>query len=315
MSVTNVTKRSLRILALPLVSASKTPGTSSGHLTYYHFTTPPPHPEKTKTWSHWATTKAADIWAGFGKAPEGGWKRRTFVYGERLVDRMDFEEMALKSLDPSLGPSLKRFGHSKADIKPDDNLTIPLIYPSEACGSPISHLRTQLSKRTPKHKRGAWTWLLISPLTAPFMIIPIIPNLPFFFCIWRSWSHYRAYKASSYLEQLLDKGAIVPQSSPVLNAIYAKYAAQVLPAADVQPIKQGDDIDSDASSTPSSDAESPASKPSQHEKHLLLTRDAVQEITAQFDSQPDSTLAANLYRAMEQAALRLQGPEHQSRSK
>ena len=74
MSVTHATKKSLRILALPLVSVSKTPGTSSSHLTYYHFTTPPPHPERTKTWTNWATDKAADLWAGFGKAKEGTWK-------------------------------------------------------------------------------------------------------------------------------------------------------------------------------------------------------------------------------------------------
>ena len=31
-------------------------------------------------------------------------QRTAFLYGERLVDRLDFEELALKSLDPSLGP-------------------------------------------------------------------------------------------------------------------------------------------------------------------------------------------------------------------
>jgi hypothetical protein len=31
---------------------------------------------------------------------------RTYQYGERLADRIDFEELALKSVDPSLGPSL-----------------------------------------------------------------------------------------------------------------------------------------------------------------------------------------------------------------
>lgn len=29
-----------------------------------------------------------------------------FNYGERLIDRLDFEELALKSLDPSLGPKI-----------------------------------------------------------------------------------------------------------------------------------------------------------------------------------------------------------------
>lgn len=31
---------------------------------------------------------------------------RTYRYGERIVDRMDFEELALKGIDPSLGPSI-----------------------------------------------------------------------------------------------------------------------------------------------------------------------------------------------------------------
>jgi hypothetical protein len=31
---------------------------------------------------------------------------KTYQYGERIVDRMDFKELALKGIDPSLGPSL-----------------------------------------------------------------------------------------------------------------------------------------------------------------------------------------------------------------
>ena len=75
MSIAPVAKRSMRILALPLVAASKTPETTpSTHLTYYHFATPPPRVDKGKTWTQWTTDKAAGLWAGFGKAPEGTWK-------------------------------------------------------------------------------------------------------------------------------------------------------------------------------------------------------------------------------------------------
>lgn len=28
----------------------------------------------------------------------------------------------------------------------------------------------------------------------------VIPNLPFFFCIWRSWSHYKGKFASKHWE-------------------------------------------------------------------------------------------------------------------
>ena len=75
MSVTPLAKRSMRILALPLVSPSKTPAAASSvHLTYYHFSTPPPRIDKGRTWTTWVSDKAAGVWADFGKAPEGTWK-------------------------------------------------------------------------------------------------------------------------------------------------------------------------------------------------------------------------------------------------
>ncbi|KAF8827797.1 hypothetical protein HHX47_DHR4000418 [Lentinula edodes] len=57
-------------------------------------------------WIHWAHEKASNTWAGFGKAPEGNWKLKVFRIGERLVDRLDYEELALKGVDPSMGPTI-----------------------------------------------------------------------------------------------------------------------------------------------------------------------------------------------------------------
>lgn len=45
-----------------------------------------------------------------------GFQRKVYVYGERLVDRIDFEELALKSVDPNLGPKITKFGHSEAEV-------------------------------------------------------------------------------------------------------------------------------------------------------------------------------------------------------
>lgn len=69
---------------------------------------------------NWAREKAASTWSSFGKAPEGNWKvkyliiilclysqhfqLKVFQTGERLVDRIDFEEHALKAIDPSSSP-------------------------------------------------------------------------------------------------------------------------------------------------------------------------------------------------------------------
>ncbi|KIJ54413.1 hypothetical protein M422DRAFT_154133, partial [Sphaerobolus stellatus SS14] len=201
----------MRIIAVPLttrVVASFQAGTNTIlPLTYYHFHTPPPNPEDKKTLLKKAIDKVENLWAGFGKAPERNWKRRVFVYGARLIDRIDFEELSLKSLDPSFGPRIGQLWTE--DPEKDASLvTIPLYYPPSVYSgdggmSPLAHMTLLLDKRTPHHKKGFYKWLLISPLTAPFALIPIIPNLPFFYCAWRAWSHYQAWKASEYMQGLI----------------------------------------------------------------------------------------------------------------
>lgn len=93
MSVVPKTMRSMRIIALPLTrpgglgktkpAIAKT-GKSDPTLTYYHFQLTSPHDPnadagdkdqgRLKKLAKWASTKAAETWAGFGKAPEGNWK-------------------------------------------------------------------------------------------------------------------------------------------------------------------------------------------------------------------------------------------------
>jgi len=53
-------------------------------------------------------------------------QRRVFVYGEKLIDRIDFEELSLKSLDPSLGP---RIGQLRTDNPEKDTTLIQAIKP------------------------------------------------------------------------------------------------------------------------------------------------------------------------------------------
>ena len=155
--------------------------------------------------------------------------------GEKLVDKLDFEELALKSIDPSLGPTnpalkrgrLKDLGfsdeldHEKGRLRVcmldpsiipaiTDIPKIPLLYPPSILSSSavLAELLAYAEFRISKHRRGFYLWMSAAPLTAPFMLIrkiftvhlfpsmtccysAIIPNIPFFFCAWRSWSHYR----------------------------------------------------------------------------------------------------------------------------
>ncbi|KAI5980729.1 mitochondrial K+-H+ exchange-related-domain-containing protein [Pisolithus albus] len=342
---------SLRIVALPLARArNASPSTAlvNRPLVYYHFnlTLPSDAAAKNKSWTNGMfnklTTMAANAWANFGKAPEGSWKARLRLYqhGERLVDRIDFEELALKGVDPSLSPSFRNrrvvAGLSRSNQKGEqrapvvrsiflchfldrldidnNNIKIPLIYPpsvystlstprsDESVHPSLSHLRVLLDGRGPRHRRGFYFWSLVAPLTFPLTIIPVIPNIPFFFCVWRSWSHYRAYKSSQYLSSLIDQGFVRPEPSRALDDVYRLFS----PSASNTNGAQLNGLQ-----TPSSDLgglpENATDPNPKTAHHLLLSRKAVPKILELF-SLPNPA-AADMYRAMEQVRVRLQaGP-------
>lgn len=53
--------------------------------------------------------KASAFWMDLGRTDQKStfdWKRRTYVAGERLMDRIEYQEWALKAIDPALGPRL-----------------------------------------------------------------------------------------------------------------------------------------------------------------------------------------------------------------
>jgi len=273
-------------------------------LTYYNFQTfplavpPKRSPAETKSRSvltrwlpeegvvKWASNKANSTWTGFGQASEGSWKLRAFRIGERLIDRIDFEEFSLKALNVYHGPSIQSLKNSQG-VGKEWKATIPLIYPPsiQSGEASLEHLRLVITERIPSHKRGFWTWLIIAPLTTPFMIIPIIPNFPFFFCAWRAWGHLTALRSSRYLDRLLDLGVIIPKAQPELDKVYKEYKPP-----EVEP----------PSAPSTNDVKPPTIESSQT---LLLTRDAIPAILRMFGLK--QKIAAGMYHAVEQARVRV----------
>lgn len=196
-------------------------------------------------------------------------------------------------------------------------------------------------------------------------LIPYLATLQFTFLPLLS----PAYKASSYLQEFLRLGAIVPKPSQELDKIYLEFAPlspQLLTLTSCPPPPQNpsstttsdpnypselqqapnvddvttttktnsEDLESTSSrtsspSSPSSTApSSPLSPPSsseastnqqrqqQQEEHqhdrssdqqrrLILTREAVPAIMKLFDLRANSSFAGDVYRALEQARLRM----------
>ncbi|KAF9077497.1 mitochondrial K+-H+ exchange-related-domain-containing protein [Rhodocollybia butyracea] len=303
-----------RIISFPITRPRKSsnfqsiPGSSSSKpLTYYKFQVHLPKSTNSEVegahqsrwqpkggWIHWTQTKAASTWASFGSAEnasKGNWKFKVFQTGERLVDRLDYEELALKGVDPSMGPTIRNpdiRGKGSDENDEKQKVLIPLLYPPSihSAESSLAHLRQLVQSREPRHKKGFWMWMIIAPFTAPFMIIPIIPNLPFFFCVWRSWSHYQAYRSSQYLSALIKHGHVVASPSAELDALYLKFGLKTLPLPTTQ--------------SPPNEESEPQSATGDAE--MLLTREAVPSILSTFSLEDGA--ASDLYRAIEQARVR-----------
>lgn len=94
-----------------------------------------------------------------------------------------------------------------------------------------------------------------------------------------------AYKASTYLQSLLDQGAIVPDPNVGLDEIYAKYAVHPPP-------------------NPSEISE----KATDDQERLLFRREAIPRIVNFFDLPSSAT--SDLYRAVDQTAVRLKKKEN-----
>ncbi|KAG8871207.1 hypothetical protein FRB98_000968 [Tulasnella sp. 332] len=279
----------MRIYAIPLTR--RPPPSKTLPLVYYYPRMPPPtDPSAPPTYFNRALNKANSIWNKWGQE-KSGWKIKVYTWGNKAYERVDFEELSLGSIDPALGPKLMSQGGGKEAVRAVEKgepISIQLIHPTRVGPSdPLAHLTRLLDIRTPNHRRWFWIFVGISPLTAPFMLIPIVPNIPFFFCVWRAWSHWKAYKAAEYLRQLVRSKSIRPVPSPIMDEVYASYT----------------------STTPSKMI-SKRNTPTE-EDPMLLARGMVPDLLFKLRIPPDAEL--NLERAVEQAQLRMKPVVEDSR--
>ncbi|GAA5963989.1 hypothetical protein JCM3765_007829 [Sporobolomyces pararoseus] len=193
-----------------------------------------------------ATDKAADMWAGLGRGKEGSWKKRSYDFGEKMMDKIEFEEWALKSIDTNLAPKpWKRLTGQTSDSNTSTSTTtlkssmyepVELIYPQSLMKDKelLEQLEKQLKHREPHHRRAMWKCLILAPFTTPFALLPVVPNFPLFYVLWRAWSHWRAHKSSSYLLSLLSSPSsnLTLTASPILDKIYAPLPPHDDPTAD-----------------------------------------------------------------------------------
>ncbi|KGO74004.1 Protein of unknown function DUF2343 [Penicillium italicum] len=165
------------------------------------------------------TTKAAETWAKWEEADKG-WKMHLVSWGNRVQQRIPYEEWALKSI-PSFKTQLRIDGdHGKTKVD--------VLFPGNAVRLERIQqvVRTIATERQELHRKKMMWSLIAAPITAPLGLIPVVPNIPFFYLAYRGWSHWRALNGSRHLEFLAEKNLLNPVSLPELEKLYAKRASQ-----------------------------------------------------------------------------------------
>ncbi|KAF2109835.1 mitochondrial K+-H+ exchange-related-domain-containing protein [Lophiotrema nucula] len=183
------------------------------------------------------TIKANETWAAWEKDEKAPlqWKRKVTFYGNQALKRIPYEEWGLKTI-PALTAKRKAAileGREKYQVM------FPGMYLHQDKVPGI--LKQLATERLGMHKRNLIWSVVGMPFTAPFMLIPVIPNLPFFYLVYRAYSHWKALQGSQHLEFLLENNLPTPNPAWELDEVYTAglmYPTRQISRAAPRPSKQ-----------------------------------------------------------------------------
>ncbi|XVF27161.1 hypothetical protein REPUB_Repub14bG0082800 [Reevesia pubescens] len=130
------------------------------------------------------SNKMNKAWTGLEKAPEGSFKNKLHGIGLRLLARVRPSEILLKSITK-------------------DVTNVQITYPSSLNARLVRRRLRQIALRgTVIHRKYFYGSVSLLPLTTAFTVLPL-PNIPFFWVLFRTYSHWRALQGSEKLLQLV----------------------------------------------------------------------------------------------------------------
>ncbi|KAJ2977758.1 hypothetical protein NUW58_g7710 [Xylaria curta] len=236
------------------------------------------------------TLRAARLWAGWEKK-ESGWQKTVVKYGNRALRRIPYEEWGLKSV-----PTLSARRREEELLGKEKH---HLIFPESiiAASRAPQILHTLATERESLH-RTRMIWCFVGmPITAPFALVPIIPNLPFFYLVYRAWSHYRAHAGGKHLQWLLSKKFYTVSPWGALDTAYTHRLPSSNPSEQESNHSDSASHQSDESSPP--------------QERLLLTQEGGRKLAEALDI-PE--LRVELERAIWQVETTMQRQNEASKS-
>ncbi|KAK5998609.1 putative C23H3.12c-like protein [Cladobotryum mycophilum] len=158
---------------------------------------------------------AAKKWSEWEKM-ERGWQRKVVGYGNQAFRRIPFEEWGLKSVPPL---SARRKAEELTGKEKVELVFPALAIPEHKAEAVVRMLATE--RQALHRKRLLWCFVGM-PITAPFALVPVIPNLPFFYLVYRAWSHWRALSGGRHVQWLLQNKLLALSPSKELDQLYTK---------------------------------------------------------------------------------------------
>lgn len=173
-----------------------------------------------KLWSEWQSSEVK-------------WKKGLVAWTNRVLERISYDEWSLKSIPAQ--SSFKRHEVEKQVIEDRKDSqgneilvegvsvqVIPVTYvPAIQSIAQVKSKMDYLVNRSNTHdKKYFWLSLLGSPLTLPVALLPVLPNIPGFYLLFRAWSHWKAMEGGAHLQYLMTNNAIKFETNKVLNEFY-----------------------------------------------------------------------------------------------
>ncbi|KAK4158289.1 mitochondrial K+-H+ exchange-related-domain-containing protein [Chaetomidium leptoderma] len=174
------------------------------------------------TWSDWLQAKTSRTWSGWEKKDKG-WQKSVVSYGNQVLRRIPYEEWGLKSVPP--------LSQRRKQVELKGTEKVEIVYPKSllAMDRVPQVLKALATEREALHKRRMIWCFIGMPITAPIALLPVIPNLPFFYLVYRAWSHWRALCGGKHIQFLINNNLLALTPSPVVDAVYAEQK-EVLPS-------------------------------------------------------------------------------------
>ncbi|KAF9105707.1 hypothetical protein BGX27_009491 [Mortierella sp. AM989] len=153
-------------------------------------------PTNSASYINRATNWAGKKWEELGTAKPDTMKIKLYVAGTKMLQKLEHKEIFLKEVPP------------KGDVT--ITTMVPFVYPSSLKEIQVqSDFKTLVEQRIPYHRKYMIYSALWVPVTSLFTIVPLVPNIPFFYNAFRLWSHWK--------DTLIKNGGLEFQPSDVLN--------------------------------------------------------------------------------------------------